>query len=271
MWTRETRSQHDREHLRYGSDLTDKEWELIEPLLPTPADTGRPRAWPMREIMNALFYILRGGCPWRMLPQHFPPHQTAYRWFARFRDTGLWENLNHQLLMLDREMAGREASPSLAIIDSQSIKTTEAGGPRGFDAGKKVKGRKRHVLVDSDGRALVIQTHAADIQDRDGARPLLRASRRAFPFVERMFADSAYASQRVAEAAKPAVVEIVRRLSHHIGFVILPKRWIVERFLAWINRNRRLAKDFEASLASANAFLYAAAVMLLIRRIARRA
>jgi putative transposase len=269
MWTPETRSQHDREHLRYGSDLTDKEWELIEPFLPPPADTGRPRGWPMREIMNALFYVLRGGCPWRMLPEHFPPHQTAYRWFVRFRDSGLWESLNHRLLMLDREMAGREASPSVAIIDSQSVKTTEAGGPRGFDAAKKVKGRKRHVLVDSDGRALLMHVHPADIQDRDGARPLLRASRRSFPFVERLFADSAYAGKRVAQAAKPVLVEIVRRLSDHVGFVVLPKRWIVERFLAWINRNRRLAKDFEASIASAAAFVYAAAVMLLIRRIAR--
>lgn len=269
MWTETTRAQHDRAQLRYGSDLTDHEWELLAPLLPPPAETGRPRQWPMREIINALFYVLRGGCPWRMLPDHFPPHQTAYRWFVRFRDCGQWEKLNHHLLMLDREAGGRDASPSAAIIDSQSVKTTEAGGPRGFDAGKKVKGRKRHVLVDTDGRALVIQTHAADTQDRDGALPLLKASRRPFPFVERVFADSAYAGEQVAQAVRIAV-EIVRKLPDQVGFAILPRRWVVERFLAWINRNRRLAKDFEATLASATAFLYAAAVMLLLRRIARR-
>lgn len=268
MWTKTTRSRHDREHLRYPSDLTDKEWHLLKPLLPRPAETGRPRQWPMREIINALFYVLRGGTPWRMLPEHFPPHQTAYRWFVRFRDSGLWESLNHHLLMLDREEAGREASPSAAIIDSQSVKTTEAGGPRGFDAGKKIKGRKRHVMVDTDGRALVMAIHAADVQDRDGAVPLLKVSRRHFPFVERLFADTAYAGERVANATRIAV-EIVRRLPDQVGFAVLPRRWVVERFLAWISRNRRLAKDFEGTLASATAFLYAAAVMLLLRRIAR--
>ena len=126
MWTPETRAEHDRDELRYPSDLTDAEWQLLAPLLPPPAETGRRRSWPMRELMNALFYVLRGGCPWRMLPEHFPPHQTAYRWFTRFRDDGTWENLNHHLVMLDRERVGREASPSAAIIDSQSVKTTEA-------------------------------------------------------------------------------------------------------------------------------------------------
>ena len=154
MWTPETRAEHDRDDLRYPSDLTDAEWQILAPLLPPPAETGRHRCWPMRELMNAIFFVLRGGCAWRMLPEHFPPHQTAYRWFTRFRDDGTWENLNHHLVMLDRERVGREASPSAAIIDSQSVKTTEAGGPRGYDAGKKLntlpprrRERKRHAMV----------------------------------------------------------------------------------------------------------------------------
>ena len=176
MWTPDTRAEHDRDALRYPSDLTDAEWQILEPLLPPPAETGRHRSWPMRELMNAIFFVLRGGCPWRMLPEHFPPHQTAYRWFMRFRDDGTWESLNHHLVMLDRERVGREASPSGAIIDSQSVKTAEAGGPRGYDAGKKINGRKRHAMVDTDGRGLKLHVHPASVQDRDGAVPLLQAS-----------------------------------------------------------------------------------------------
>ncbi len=144
----------------------------------------------------------------------------------------------------------------------------EAGGPRGYDAGKKVLGRKRHALVDTDGRALLVEPHPASIQDRDGGGPLLKASRPLFPFLARVFADGGYDHERVTGATS-IVVEIVRKLPDQIGFAVLPRRWVVERFFAWINRNRRLAKDFEATIASARAFLYAASVMLLIRRIAR--
>ncbi len=157
---RETRAEHDRDELRYPSDLTDAEWRILAPMLPPPAETGRHRSWPMREMMNAIFFVLRGGCTWRMLPEHFPPHQTVYRWFTRFRDDGTWEIMNHELVILDRLRVGREASPSAAVIDSQSVKTTEAGGPRGYDAGKKVNGRKRHVMVDTDGRGVMLQVHA---------------------------------------------------------------------------------------------------------------
>lgn len=268
MWTPTTREQHNRKALRYQTDLSDAEWAVIEPHLPPVHRTGRPRSWPMREIINAIFYVMRAGCPWRLLPSDLPPWGTVYRWFAALRDDGCFEAINHALVMADRERVGREASPTGAIIDTQSVKTTEAGGPRGYDAGKKIKGRKRHALVDTDGRGLVLEPHPANIQDRDGGGPLLRASRGAFPFIEKVFADSGYAGDKVA-AATVIAVEIVRKNPDQVGFAVQPRRWVVERFFAWINRNRRLAKDFEATIDSARAFLYAASVMLLVRRLAR--
>ena len=268
MWTPTTREQHSRTALRYQTDLTDAEWVVIEPHLPPVRSTGRPRVWPMREIVNGIFYVMRAGCPWRLLPSDLPPWGTIYRWFAAFRDDGRFEKINHALVLADRERVGRNASPSGAIIDSQSVKTTEAGSPRGYDAGKKVKGRKRHALVDTDGRGLMLEPHPASIQDRDGGGALLRASRRSFPFIEKVFADSGYAGDKLAKATVIAG-EIVRKNPDQVGFAVQPRRWVVERFFAWINRNRRLAKDFEATIDSARAFLYAASVMLLLRRLAR--
>jgi transposase len=166
MWTPTTRQQHSRTATRYQTDLTDAEWRVIAPHLPNPCATGRPREWPMREIVNGIFYVMRAGCAWRLVPSDLPPWETIYRWFAAWRDDGRFERINHALVMADRERVGRDASPSAAIIDSQSVKTTESGGPRGYDAGKKVNGRKRHALVDTDGRGLVLEPHPASIQRR---------------------------------------------------------------------------------------------------------
>lgn len=268
MWTPTTRAQHSRAGLRYGSDLTDAEWLILSPFLPAPSSCGCSRKWEMRKIVNAIFYVLRGGIAWSLLPKDFPPWSTVYRWFARFRDDGAWERINHHLVMLDRECAGREASPTAVVIDSQSIKTTESGGIRGYDAGKKIKGRKRHAMVDTDGRALMLQAHAADIQDRDGAGPLLRASRPSWPFVALGYADGGYAGPRVAEAS-PIRIEVVRQADNQVGFAVIARRWVVERFFAWINRNRRFAKDFEATIESVEAFLYAASSVILLRRLTR--
>jgi transposase len=157
MWTPTTRQKHSRTVTRYQTDLTDTKWRVIAPHLPKPCAVGRPREWPMREIVNGIFYVRRSGCPWRLVPSDLPPWGTIYRWFAAWRDDGRFERINHALVMADRERVGGDASPSAAIIDSQSVKTTEAGGPRGYDAGKKVNGRKCHALVDTDGRGLVIE------------------------------------------------------------------------------------------------------------------
>lgn len=178
----------------------------------------------MREIVNAVFYVLRGGIAWRLLPRCFPPWRTVYGWFIRLRDDGAWETINHHLVMLDRERTGREASQSAAIIDSQSVKTTESGEVRGYDAGRKIKGRKRHTLVDTDGRALKLHVHSAGLQDRDGAGPLLRASRPSWPFVELVFADAGYQGPRVAQCS-PIRVEVVRRADGQVSFAVIARRW----------------------------------------------
>ena len=204
------------------------------------------------------------GCPWRLLPKDFPPRSTVQRYFALWRDDGL--RINHALLMAAREAEGREASPSAGIIDS--VKTTESGGPRGFDAGKKIKGRKRHILT--DGLLVAAQVHAANIQDR--APGVLASIRHAFPWLRHVFADGAYAGPKLEAALKRIgrwTLEIVKRPDGAQGFDVLPRRWVVERTLAWLNRNRRLAKDFEAIIATAQAWLLIASVQLLTRRIAR--
>ena len=236
--------------------------------MPPPSQRGRPLKWEMREIVDAIFYVLRGGIPWSLLLGESPTKSTAFHGFYVFRDTCLFERINHAPVMADRERAGRDPSPSAAIIDSQSAKTVEGGGPRGYDAGKTVKGRKRHALVDTDGRALPLDSHRADIQDRDAGGLVPQASRSVFPFVTKPVADSAYTHGCVKDTTDIAI-EIVTKITAQTGFVVLPGRWVVERFFAWINRNRRLAKAVEATIKSARASLYTAPIMLLIRRLVK--
>src|SRR5229473_5098167 len=274
MWTLENRPKYNRDHLRYPSDLTDDEWAYVAPLIPPPKSGGGKRRTDMRAVMNGVMYILSTGCQWRYLPKDFPPYSTVHHYFIWWHCDGVLDRTHHALYVACREKAEREASPTAAIIDSQSVKSAEKGGLasiRGYDAGKKIKGKKRHILVDTLGLLLHAIVHCAGIQDRDGGILLLATMKGLFPFLEKLFADSAYQgpifANGLAKILPRLETEIVKRSAHAKGFVQLPKRWIVERTIAWLNRCRRLAKDWENLNRNALAFLKLASIRLMLRKL----
>lgn len=272
MWTETTREKYRRDELRYASDTRAGEWAQIAPLLPKPSRLGRPRERDLRTIIDAILYLLWTGCQWRALPREFPPRSTVQGYFYRWRDDGTWQRIGAALVAPARRQAGRQPVPSAGIIDSQSTPTTESGGPRGVDAGKRIKGRKRHIVTDTEGFLLALRVHEANIQDPHGAVPLLRSLRHGFPELAHIFADRVYRGPQLLGAIAdcgPWTIEIVERPPGVKGFQLLPRRWVVERTFAWLGRSRRLAKDFETTIASATAWVLLANLRLLSRRLAR--
>jgi len=277
MWTKENRRRYDRSGLRYESDLTDEEWAEIAPLLPRAKPGGNKRSVNLREVVNGLMYILGTGCQWRAIPKDLAARSTVYDYFSRWSWDGTLERIHNTLYVKCCEQAAREASPTATIIDAQSVKSAEKGGahidPHGYDAAKKTKGKKRHVLIDTQGLVLHAVVTAADVQDRDGGSWLLGTLFGLYPFLRKLYADSGYQGARFQASVRAVLaqmdVQIVKRSDQVKGFVVLPKRWVVERTLAWLNRCRRLSKDWESLNHMARAVLLMASFRLMVRRLCR--
>jgi putative transposase len=271
----------------YPSDLSDREWTLLEPLLPPAKPGGRPRRVNLRRILNGIFYLLRTGCAWRYLPREYGPWSTVYHYFYHWRHSKTWEQIHTVLRERVRRAIGREPTPSAAIIDSQSVKTTEQGGPHGDDGGKQVNGRKRHILVDTLGLLLNVVVHPANLQDRDGARLVLAGLQQRFPRLRHLWADQASTGPIVDWITEHLgwTVEIVER-SPRRGFVVtadgafqrvalpalfepLPRRWVVERTLAWTSHSRRMSRDDERLPSTSEALIYLTGIRLLLGRLTR--
>lgn len=263
------------EHVNYPTDLTDEQWQILCRFLPRPSRRGAPRTVCRRAVVNAILYVLRSGCAWRLLPHDFPNWKTVYGIFLIWRNDGTWQRIHDSLRDKLRRKEGREKSPSAAIIDSQTVKTTEVGGKRGYDAGKKINGRKRHIVVDTLGLILAVVVHPANIQDYEGAILVFDVMDRMKAKFRRMkviFADSAYGKNHLPLIVKVAmgwVLQTVLRPVNVKGFVVLPKRWIVERTFGWLGRYRRHSKDYERNTRSSEAMIYIAMTHVMLRRLAR--
>jgi len=273
MWTVESRGRMAKiakKTKRYPSDLTDEEWSAVEPFLPKTAAVGSPRRIDLREVLNAIRYLVRSGCEWRMLPIHFPPWQMVYWWFRRLARRLMFRTIHDIALMIDRARSGSAPEPTAAVIDSQSVKAPAPGATRGFDGAKKIVGRKRHIAVDTDGRLLLVNLTPANIADSAGAQAVLDTIHERWRWVKHLFADSAYDRRQLLDKAAflGFTIEIIKRTE--AAFVVLPRRWVVERTFGWMTRHRRLVRDYEARMDVSEAMIDIAMGGLMIRRLAHQ-